>query len=258
MIIKHMWNTYIIYGCLLFVFACSGQPPAREEVPPSHSDWSELLSKHVKSDGMIDYSGFIADSAALGRYLRKLSEGAPDPDAWSESEQLAYWINAYNAFTIKLILDNYPVESIKDLNPAIAIPMVTTVWQKKFFSIGGKKMSLDEIEHDILRKEFDEPRIHFAINCASVSCPPLRNEAYTAGRLDAQLEDQARQFINDPARNELHPDEPRLSRIFSWFSGDFEKNGTLVEFINRYAETQIAEDANIRYMPYDWGLNDVE
>jgi hypothetical protein len=246
----------LLYGTLLFFFACSGQPSSPMQEPPSHEEWTSLLEKHVRADGMVDYAGFVADRGVLGKYLDKLSEGMPDPENWSENERLAFWINAYNAFTVKLIIDNYPVESIKDLNPAIAIPMVSTVWQKKFFSIGGKDMSLDEIEHDILRKEFDEPRIHFAINCASVSCPPLRNEAYVAGRLDEQLEDQAVQFINDPSRNQLDPEEPGLSRIFSWFGGDFRKNGSLVEFINRYARIPLKEDADISYLPYDWDLND--
>jgi hypothetical protein len=206
---------------------------------------------------MADYKGFISDRQKLERYLTLLSDHAPDPGRWSREERLAYWINAYNAFTVKLIIDHYPVASIQDLHPTIHVPGVNTVWHKKFFSIGGVATSLDEIEHSILRKKFDEPRIHFAINCASFSCPPLRAEAYTADKLDHQLDEMARRFINDPARNRLSADNPQVSKIFSWFSGDFTRQGTLVEYLNTYATEKIRADADIEYMDYDWSLNDV-
>ena len=179
----------------------------------------------------------------------------PDPRTWSEAEQLAYWINAYNAFTVKLIADNYPVESIEDLHPTLNIPLLNTVWHKKFFKIGGRASSLDEIEHKILRKKFNEPRIHFAINCASYSCPPLRNEAYTAGELNKQLDEQAKAFINNPAHNKLSPEKASLSKIFSWFKGDFTKDGSLTDYINRYANTKLKPNAEISHLEYDWRLN---
>lgn len=205
---------------------------------------------------MIDYQGFVKDKSDLETYLRTLSNNAPDPDQWSEKEQLAYWINAYNAFTVKLIVDNYPLKSIEELHPTIHIPSVSTVWHKKFFNIGGVETSLDEIEHGILRKEFEEPRIHFAINCASFSCPPLRAEAYTAEKMEQQLEEMAYLFINDPERNNIKKDQIEISKIFQWFSEDFTRNGTLIEYLNRYAETPIHKDADIKYLPYDWALND--
>jgi hypothetical protein len=240
------------------MFSCSGQPGTKQTESTSHEIWDGLLKKHVEPTGMVDYKGFISDSIQLNAYLDILSEGSPDPKSYSREARLAYWINAYNAFTVKLIVDNYPLESIKDLNPTVAIPMVSTIWNKKFFSIGGEKMSLDNIEHDILRKEFNEPRIHFAINCASISCPPLRSEAYLAERLEQQLEEQASMFINDPERNVLTPDNPEISKIFSWFSGDFKKNQSLIEFLNKYANTKINEDADIDYMDYDWRLNQAD
>ncbi len=218
--------------------------------------WSELLGRHVKENGMVDYKGFIQDKELLEKYLKTLSAHAPDPSIWSEEEQLAYWINAYNGYTVKLIVDNYPLKSIEDLHPTVHIPTVSTVWHKKFFSIGGVKTSLDEIEHDILRKKFNEPRIHFAINCASFSCPPLRDEAYVAGKLDAQLEDMARRFINDPDRNKISENNPQVSKIFSWFSGDFTRNGTLIEYLNKYAQVPVNTDAKLNYLDYDWSLND--
>ncbi|MTI19476.1 DUF547 domain-containing protein, partial [Fulvivirga sp. RKSG066] len=206
----------------IVVVACTATPQRKTvENPPSHEIWNELTKKHVKANGMVDYKGFINDRKKLEAYLDLLSNNAPDKDKWSENEQLAYWINAYNAFTIKLIIDNYPLESIQDLHPTLKIPGVNTVWHKKFFKIGGEEASLDEIEHDILRKEFEEPRIHFAINCASFSCPPLRAEAYMADKLDKQLDEMATQFINDDKRNKITPDNPEVSKIFSWFTKDF-------------------------------------
>jgi len=225
--------------------------------PPSHSIWNSLLQKHVRANGMVDYKGFIADKDKLEKYLNLLSNNAPDKQQWSEKEQLAYWINAYNAFTIKLIIDNYPVESIRDLHPTFKIPGVNTVWHKKFFKIGGEESSLDEIEHSILRKEFEEPRIHFAINCASFSCPPLRGEAFVASKLDKQLDEMATQFINDDARNNISRNEAEVSKIFNWFTKDFTKNGSLREYLNKYSKVKLKEDADIDHMDYDWSLNDI-
>ena len=247
----------LLYLLFLLPLACQSEPAPQGSgtQPPSHQLWDELLKKWVDADGMVNYEGFIQDKQKLEQYLDKLSNTPPDPKSWSEAEQLAYWINAYNAFTVKLIADNYPVKSIEDLHPTLNIPMVNTVWHKKFFKIGGQKSSLDEIEHAILRKQFNEPRIHFAIVCASYSCPPLRREAYTAKALDRQLEEQAITFINDPKRNKLSNDKAALSKIFNWFEGDFTKNGSLITYLNRYARTKLKSDAKISYLDYDWNLN---
>ena len=171
--------------------------------PPSHQLWNELLKSNVKSNGQVDYKGFIREKPKLEKYLKLLSENAPDRKTWSKNQQLAYWINVYNAFTVKLIVDNYPTKSIRDLGPSLKIPLIKDVWHYKFFKIAGVEMSLDEVEHSILRKEFEEPRIHFAINCASVSCPPLLNEAFVVDRLEEQLTRVATAFVNDPTRNNL-------------------------------------------------------
>jgi len=250
-----------IYLSVVFivpVVACSASERQSADNPPSHKIWDELTKEHVRNDGMVDYKGFITDREKLEKYLSLLSNNAPDKQKWSKEEQLAYWINAYNAFTIKLIIDNYPLESIRDLHPTLKIPGINTVWHKKFFKIGGEESSLDEIEHSILRKEFNEPRIHFAINCASFSCPPLRNEAYVADKIDQQLDEMARKFINDKERNKITPDNPEVSKIFSWFTKDFTKNGSLREFLNKYAKVKIKEGADIDYLGYNWSLNDVK
>lgn len=224
--------------------------------PPSHQLWDQLVKAHVKANGLVDYKGFIREKPKLESYLKLLSENAPDRSKWSKNEQLAYWINAYNAYTVKLIVDFYPTKSIRDLGPKLKIPLIKDVWHYKFFKIAGVDMSLDEVEHGILRKEFDEPRIHFAINCASISCPPLLNEAFVAEKLEAQLTKVSIAFINDPVRNKLGTQSVQLSSIFSWFTSDFTKKGTLIEFLNKYSKVKISPNAKISFLDYNWNLNE--
>jgi hypothetical protein len=219
-----------------------------------HKLWDSLLQQHVSETGVVDYKGFIEDKERLERYLTQLSEHPPAED-WEKNDRLAYWINAYNAFTVQLIADNYPVESIQDLHPKAYVPLVNSVWHKKFFKIGGKDMTLNAIEHKILRPKFEEPRIHFAIVCASMSCPQLLNRAFTADQLETQLTAQAKAFLTDDFRNKISADQVQLSKIFSWFKGDFTKGQSLIEFLNRYAPVIINPSANIGYLDYDWRLN---
>ncbi|MFN3997900.1 DUF547 domain-containing protein [Algoriphagus sp.] len=240
-----------------FLFSCrSSTLGVAGTTPPSHEIWDQLLKAHVKPNGNVDYKGFIKDKAKLEKYTKLLSANAPDRKTWSKDQQLVYWINAYNAFTVTLIVDNYPVKSIKDLGPSFKIPLLKDVWHYKFFEIGGVPSSLDEIEHSILRKEFDEPRIHFAVNCASVSCPPLLNEAFVADKVEAQLTKVATMFINDPTRNKISADKAEISSIFSWFKGDFTKKGTLIDFLNMYSKVKLKPNAKISHMNYNWNLNE--
>ena len=213
-----------------------------------------MLRQHVDEDGFVNYEGFLQDSDELEDYLVILSEGVPDKD-WTDEEKLAFWINTYNAFTIKLILDHYPVTSIKKIK--WGIPFINSVFDIQFFKIGGISYDLNKIEHGILRKQFDEPRIHFAINCASISCPPLKNEAYVAERLDKQLTEAAETFLADKMRNKISGDVVEISKIFSWFRRDFVSDEqTFIQFLNQYSPTVISEKADIRYLKYDWNLND--
>lgn len=210
-----------------------------------HKQWNDLLQKHVSSKGNVDYKGFKKDSAPLQSYLNILAKNLPEK-SWSKNAILAYWINTYNAYTVKLILDNYPVKSIKKIdNP----------WDKEFFTLGNKKYSLGEIEHKILRK-MNEPRIHFAINCASFSCPNLANEAYTETELEKQLETAAKSFVNDKTKNTITPDKIEISSIFDWFSGDFKTKGTLIDFLNKYSSIKINKSAKVKYKEYNWNLNE--
>jgi hypothetical protein len=239
------------------VISCSGGNESFASSPkaPKHDVWNELLNKYVAENGMVNYQGFINEIDKLDAYLDVLSKNAPG-ESWTENEKLAYWINAYNAYTVKLIAKNYPLKSIKDLNPAISVPTVNTIWAKDWFQIGGKDFSLDRIEHKILRKQFEEPRIHFAVNCASISCPILRAEAYTAENIDRQLDEQARIFLNDSSRNIITEDKVVVSKIFSWFGGDFKKGQSLVQFIDRYTDVDINDKAKVRFKKYDWNLNE--
>lgn len=238
----------VLHGCAAPVL------PDKGCKAPSHDAWTTLLQKHVDAKGQVSYKGMKQDAALLNTYLNTLSDCPPSTD-WTKEERLAYWINAYNAFTVKLIIDHYPVKSIKDIGPKLAIPLVNSVWDVKFFKIGGVEMSLNQIEHDILRKEFEEPRIHFAIVCASFSCPVLLNRAYTADAMERQLQAQAVAFINDPLRNRVSADRLELSSIFNWFKGDFTKKGTLQAFVANYAKVKVSDKAKVSYLDYDWNLN---
>lgn len=251
-------NSWLALILVVFVTAtgCASVPDdvQSDSKPVSHEVFTKLLQKHVSQDGSVDYKGFIKDSITFSRYIKLLQSHHPNKEHWNKNERLAYWINAYNAFTIQLIIRNYPVKSIKDLGGSIY--KVNTPWAKKFIVIEGNKYSLDNIEHGILRKRFNDARIHFAINCASVSCPSLRNEAYVAAKINEQLETQARLFINNPSRNRIQKDQCKVSKIFLWFKGDFTENGTLIDFLNKYSEVKINADANIDYLEYNWALNE--
>lgn len=220
-----------------------------------HNVWTLLLSQHVKSNGLVDYGVFKQDESKLDNYLTYLSGNAPNP-TWKEAEQLAYWINAYNAFTVKLVLDHFPIASIKEIGGDV--PMINSPWDIKFFKLGGVDFDLNTIEHEILRKLFDEPRIHFAINCASISCPVLRNEAYTAEQLEKQLQDQTLKFLFDASKNNLDTSPVQLSPIFSWFESDFTKEGKLVKYVNQFLTKPLPVKSQIKYKDYDWGLNQKE
>ncbi|WP_271768941.1 DUF547 domain-containing protein [Aquimarina algiphila] len=211
-----------------------------------HSIWDQALLLNVNEEGKVNYNGFMRDSSQLYQYFSQLSANPPKED-WTREEKLAYWINAYNAYTIKLIIDSYPLKSIKDLdNP----------WGKKFFKINGEWYSLGELEHKILRK-FGDPRIHFAINCASFSCPIVWNRAYTAENVNEALDQQTKKFINDPTRNTITDEEVNVSKIFTWYKKDFKVNGGDVkDFINRYALVKIGKQPKKGYKDYDWSLNE--
>jgi hypothetical protein len=215
--------------------------------------YGDLLGKYVRQ-GVVDYAGLKADEARLDAYLKLLEE--TDTASLSAKEQLAFYINAYNAWTLKLILGGYPgVKSIKELGSFLKSP-----WKKKIVRVDKRVISLDEVEHGILRPRFKDPRIHFAVNCASKSCPPLLSEPYRGATIDRQLDDATRAFLNDPKQNYLEGGILYVSSIFKWYSEDF--NDDVVGFFLKYAEGDLkktlAEGADliqVRYLDYDWSLN---
>ncbi|MCY7350379.1 MAG: DUF547 domain-containing protein [Cytophagaceae bacterium] len=229
--------------------------PTSNAKPISHETWNSLLKKYVDNTGMVDYRSLKEkDAKTLDKYLELVSSNAPGND-WSKDEKLAYWLNAYNAFTIKQILDMYPTNSI--IRNQLQLVSGSGPFNKKYFKIGGKDMSLNNIEQDIVRKEFNEPRIHFALVCAAISCPKLRNEAYVPAKLDAQLADQAKDFLNNPKKNAISKEKVSVSKIFDWYKDDFGKSDeNVVKFINKYSSAKANGDANVSYMKYDWNLND--
>ena len=211
-----------------------------------HDPFNELLKKHVSENGNVDYKNFKSSYKGLLGYIRILQMAYSKLDAFSRDEQLAYWINAYNALTIDLILRNYPVKSIKDIDKP---------WDQRLWQFGDKWLNLNDIEHQILRK-MDEPRIHFAIVCASESCPKLQNFAFTANELEKQLTLSTKEFLADTSKNEISENSIKLSKIFKWFAKDFKANGRLIDFLNQYSDIKILPQARKTFKDYDWSLNE--
>jgi hypothetical protein len=242
----------------------------------SHTAWTALLARHVvvSADGhssRVRYAGMQAEHVRLSAYLKSLST-VSDAEFrnWSRPQRLAFLINAYNAFTIELVLTRYPdLDSIKDIGGIFQSP-----WKRKFFSLLGKERSLDEVEHGVIRAPgaFDEPRVHVALVCASIGCPMLRPEAYTAERLDEALEDGMRRFLSDHSRNRFDAADGRLrvSKIFDWYGEDFAQGhqgftslrATFARYANVLGRTPTeaerirAGDYVLDHLDYDWRLND--
>lgn len=245
-----------------------------------HSLFDELLQTHVKN-GRVDYRRLKENRAMLSDYLKQIEQVNPDEfNQWAKHEQMAFWINAYNAITIEGILRNYPIQwgglIAKARFPQNSIRQIGGFWDKVFIKVMGKDLSLNDIEHKILRKKFAEPRIHFAIVCASIGCPILENRAFFATELEQRLGQATRNFINNPDKVRL--DKPKnilyLSSIFDWYKEDFpvsangkkkfgkynDSEAGIIEFVIGYlpeADRQyIAQNQpNIKYLDYDWSLN---
>ena len=240
-----------------------------------HSGFDSLLRKHVitidnGASTQVDYAGFMRDKPLLDDYLSELTKVEQTTfDSWSDNHQLAFLINAYNAHTIALILTEYPdITSIRDLGSFFSSP-----WKKDIAPLLGEIRTLDDIEHNLIRgdNKYQEPRIHFAVNCASIGCPALREESYTGDKLETQLQEQTQRFLADKTRNYLLDDTLYLSKIFSWYGDDFEQGWqgahSIEAFIGLYsnalglsemqANKLISGDMSISFNEYDWRLNDI-
>ena len=263
----------MIAKTLLIVSLCLGCLAQAKPIDHQYANWEALSKKHVRwlpdqNQSRTDYAGFKAEHAQLNLMLAELSDVTQaEFDQWTSAQQMAFLINAYNAFTVELILTKYPdLKSIKELGSLIQSP-----WKKKFFKLFGVERNLDWIENDMLRARYKDPRIHVGINCASIGCPALRAEAYTSAKLDAQLEDGMRRFFSDKTRNRYRDGKLEVSEIFKWFAEDFEKDNKgfnkVADVFARYA-AQLSADTQgqaalhnksvpISYLPYDWKLNDI-
>ncbi|MEK9612562.1 MAG: DUF547 domain-containing protein [Flavobacteriaceae bacterium] len=224
---------------LTFLFAISVN--AQKNI---HYRWNKMLLKYVSEKGVVNYKEWIQEKDNLDAYIKTL-EGMPPRDTGSKNQKLAYWINAYNALTVQLILNHYPLKSIKEIK---------SPWDTKCFTSSGKNYTLGDIEHKILRK-MDEPRIHFAINCASASCPKLLNTAFQEKEMEKQLVEATKAFLKDRTKNKINPDHIELSRIFIWFAKDFGSKTERLAFIERYSGVSLKKPKT-DYLAYDWSLNE--
>lgn len=241
---------------LTWLLAASASPA---EFDHTHAALDQLLKKHV-TDALVDYPALKADSEKLDACLDEMAavRGA-DFQNWTQLQKLAFLINLYNAATLRLVLDHHPVKSIKKIGGLLSGP-----WDQPVVRLFAVTVTLGHVEHEILRKKYNEPRIHFAIVCAALGCPPLRSEAYLADKLDTQLADQGEKFLGNARKNSVDAKNRvvNLSPIFKWFSGDFEKkSGTVLKFVAPFfsadAQAEMAKGGyKISYTDYDWSLNE--
>jgi hypothetical protein len=222
----------------------------------THEAFDKVLKTYTSKKGsqvLVDYKSLAENQGDLDTYLKQLEALKKiEFNKFSKDEQLAFWINAYNAYTLKLIIKNYPVKSIKDIGGLFSGP-----WDQKFIYLMGKNMTLNKIEHGTIRKQFKEPRIHFAVNCASIGCPSLLQEAFVGSKLDTQLETATKNFLANNEKNFYDKSKNTLfmSKIFKWYGGDFEdKFGSKEQFISKYIE--FPKNADTDYLDYNWNLNE--
>jgi hypothetical protein len=248
------WINYL----LILLGACA-IPSYVTAFDMTHSKWTIVLKTH-SNDGHVDYKTLKQNTTLLDSYLASIAElTSNDFERWKNEDQLACLINLYNASTIRLILDEYPVKSIKDIG---FLPHAA--WRKKFVFLWGDQVSLNHIEHELIRpRAKSNPEIHFALVCAAKGCPPLRTEAYTGDQLIKQLHDQGRTFLSNTSKNRINRETRtlHLSPIFDWYKDDFELNA---DSINEYLTTSFpklippeARDFSIKWTEYDWDLNEL-
>jgi hypothetical protein len=208
--------------------------------------YKDFLKKYVSSNGRVNYAEIKKNETELNDLVMLFKSNFIDK-SWTKNEQLSYWINTYNLFTIQLIIQNYPTTSITKIS--------SKPWDIHFINLNGNKYSLNQIENEIIRKQFNEPRIHFALNCASKSCPILLNKPFTPQNLNSLLTEQTKRFLNDSSKNSFDSNSIQISSIFDWYKIDFDSQGGVINFINKYT-TRNLESQKISFMEYSWELND--
>ena len=246
-----------------------------------YDGYAIALKKYVNTQGMVNYRGLKAEGNRLDAFAVAIETLDPKVyDQWTDQGKIAFWLNAYNALTLKAIITHYPIQPsfFASLRfPKNSIRQIPGVWDKLRFGVMGQEMTLDEIEHETLRKQFNEPRIHMALVCAAMGCPALRNEPYTGNKLEAQFDDQTRRFLKNSLKFRIDQDEGEvyLSSIFKWFGKDFvktyntdgkfagysETEGAVLSFVSQYLGEQerrylVTGEYDIDYLDYDWSLNE--
>jgi hypothetical protein len=220
----------------------------------SHTNFTTILTQHLRQE-QVDYTQLKATPAPLNAYLDSLAQvPRTEFDAWTSDQQVAFLINLYNATTLQLVRDHYPVASIKDIGGWFDSP-----WKMRVVRVWGRKLTLDGLEHDVIRPTYHEPRIHFALVCAAKGCPPLRAEAFQGCHLNAQLDDQGRQFLHESAKNYYEPATRTLwlSPIFKWYAPDFGgADSAVIQYARKFLPEVPAAEVRLRYTTYDWKLND--
>ncbi|RSK42431.1 DUF547 domain-containing protein [Hymenobacter perfusus] len=228
---------------------------ANPDLEKLQKPWNQLLQHHVTTDGRFNYEAMLDEETQLLDYLQSLRKVKPDPQTWSPDDTKAFWINTYNAAAASLILQYYPLASINDIRVK-EIGGLKSPWEAPVVNVGGQVYSLNQIEREVLRNQFHDPRVHFALMYGAASCPPVLAEAYTGARLNEQLDAQAKRFLNDPAFNQLTPQQVQLSGLFEAYSAEFGPQAHVIEFVNRYALVPVLPTAKVEYLSFNWALND--
>jgi hypothetical protein len=262
---------------LLAGFAVVGlSVTAAESFDHEYSAYGRLVATHVR-DGRVDYRTLATERALLSTVTRSFGDVTPDLEkTWTRAQRLAFWINAYNFYTLRAVIDHYPIEGRRlSLYPRNSIRQIDGVWSTLTWRIAGRDLTLDDIEHRILRPVFKEPRIHFAINCASIGCPPLRSSPYVAGPLDAQLDEAARLYLGSPQGAAVEDSTLGVTSILKWYGADFvdrfaplgpagrnSLESAILGVVATYGPARTAalartRNVRIRFLDYDWSLNDV-
>lgn len=254
---------------ILVIPALSVQTVAAGASAVDKEPYARVLERFITSEGGVRYAALKADQADLDSFLASIAgfDRARLAEL-PEADRIAFWVNAYNAITLKTIVANYPIQAagVSALRyPSSSIRQISDAWSNRDWTVLGQKMSLDDIEHETLRKEYDEPRVHMALVCAALGCPPLRDEPYEGARLGEQLDDQSRRYLASPAGLRVEPSGRKVavSSIFKWFADDFESVGGVRLFVSRYAPQTArtaleAKDTKLAFLDYDWSLNEAQ
>ncbi|OON68777.1 DUF547 domain-containing protein [Hymenobacter sp. CRA2] len=246
------WSQLLLWVALLTATSARADNHSLEQL---QRPWDELLKRTVQPDGRINYADLAEHDDQLRGYLQALRHTTPAAD-WTRPQSAAFWLNVYNAYTLNLAVQYYPVLRLSDIKVK-TVSGYRPVWDAPEVNVGGKVYSLNQIEREILPQLLPhDPRRFVALHCAALSSPTLLPEAYDGSRLDAQLNEQTRRFVNDKQRNHLTADAVQVSSLFDWHATEFGETAELIAFLNRFAKAPIAATATVQYLPYDWTLND--